>query len=130
MRETTGSGGQGCRRYYQGSAWCGRLALRLRVLNLAKRVGVGAGNEASRKGGRGKGRGNGTLREGWEGRETPGSGGQGCRRYYQGSAWCGRLALRLRVLNLAKRVGVGAGNEASRKAGRGKGRGNGTPREG
>ena len=40
----------GCRRYYQGSAWCGRLALRVRGLNLAKRVGVGAGNGASRKG--------------------------------------------------------------------------------
>ena len=64
------------------------------------------------------------------GRETPGSGGVGCRRYYQGSAWCGRLALRVRGLNLAKRVGVGAGNGASRKGGRGKGRGNGTPREG
>ena len=62
----------GCRRYYQGSAWCGRLALRLRGLNLAKRVGVGAGNEASRKGGRGKGRGNVTPREGWEGERPPG----------------------------------------------------------
>ena len=47
----------GCRRYYQGRAWCGRLALRVRGLNLAKRVGVGAGNGASRKGGRGKGKG-------------------------------------------------------------------------
>ena len=64
------------------------------------------------------------------GRETPGSGGVGCGRYYQGSAWCGRLPLRVRGLNPAKRVGVGAGNGASRKGGRGKGRGNGTPREG
>ena len=40
----------GCRRYYQGSAWCRRLALRVRGLNLAKRVGVGVGNGASRKG--------------------------------------------------------------------------------
>ena len=39
-------------------------------------------------------------------------------------------SMRVRGLNLAKRVGVGAGNGASRKAGRGKGRGNGTPREG
>ena len=104
----------GCRRYYQGSASCGRLALRVRGLNLAKPVGVRAENGASSKGGRGKGRGNGTPREGWGGGETPGSGGVGCRRYYQGSAWCGRLALRVRGLNLAKRVGVGAANGASR----------------
>ena len=55
--------------------WCCRLALRVRGLNLAKRVGVGAGNGASRNGGRGKGRAYGTQREGQGGRETPGSGG-------------------------------------------------------
>ena len=58
----------GCRGYYQGSAWCGRLALRVRGLNLAKRVGVGAGNGASRKGRKGKGKGERDL-EGWIGGE-------------------------------------------------------------